>query len=458
MRGYKTLQKEAWPGHLNEPKRPVLVQQASFHCGDCMRTNPRLAQFDSTLSLLRDPYHFVEKQCRRLGTDVFASRLMLQRAVFMHGPPALELFYDPARFVRAGAAPHRLKETLFGQGTVQNLDGAAHHQRKAMFVRLLTESQVALLAERFTLEWKNAVPGWQRQGRVQLYPAIQPVLMRAVCGWADVPVAPEEVDRRTGQVAALFDGAGAVGPRHWRSRLSRKQAEHWLAETVEAVRAGRQQAPTGGVLHTLSMARDGDGGCALLPARTAAAELLNVLRPTIAIAVYITFIAHALHQHPHVLARLRGEASAAAGYVPLFVNEVRRWYPFFPSVVARVKSDFSWGGHAFKAGTRTVFDLYGTNHDARAWTDPAGFRPERFEGGRADLAMLVPQGGGALRDGHRCPGELITIALMAAASNFLARQLRYTVPAQDLAIDERRLPALPRSRFVMSDIGLADNG
>ena len=42
-----------------------------------------------------------------------------------------------------------------------------------------------------------------------------------------------------------------------------------------------------------------------LPLRIASVELLNVLRPTVAVAVFITFAAHALHLHPEWRARFR---------------------------------------------------------------------------------------------------------------------------------------------------------
>lgn len=34
----------------------------------------------------------------------------------------------------------------------------------------------------------------------------------------------------------------------------------------------------------------------------------------------------------------------------------------------------------------------------------------------------------------------------------LAREMTYTVPPQDLTIDLARMPALPRSRFVMANV------
>jgi fatty-acid peroxygenase len=61
---------------------------------------------------------------------------------------------------------------------------------------------------------------------------------------------------------------------------------------------------------------------------------------------------------------------------------------------------------------------------------------------------LVPQGGGDPRTGHRCPGEKITIALLAALVVRLA-ELDYDVPEQDLGISLRRIPARPRSGFVL---------
>ena len=41
---------------------------------------------------------------------------------------------------------------------------------------------------------------------------------------------------------------------------------------------------------------------------------------------------------------------------------------------------------------------------------------------------------------------------MESVTTFLAGQVSYTVPAQDLRIDMRQLPALPRSGFVLSSV------
>lgn len=178
-------------------------------------------------------------------------------------------------------------------------------------------------------------------------------------------------------------------------------------------------------------------------------EVINLLRPTVAISVFITLAAHALHRHPECRRRLQ---AGEAGYADLFVQEVRRFYPFFPAVMARTRRAFEWEGYRVPEGVRVMLDLYGTDHDPRSWDAPDEFRPERFRTWDGSPFTFVPQGGGDHHQGHRCPGEWIAIELMKVAVDFLARDLAYDVPEQDLRIELSRLPALPRSRFVISNV------
>lgn len=45
---------------------------------------------------------------------------------------------------------------------------------------------------------------------------------------------------------------------------------------------------------------------------------------------------------------------------------------------------------------------------------------------------------------------------MKVAADMLGRQMRYDVPDQDLRIDFARLPALPRSRFVIRNVSFVE--
>lgn len=87
---------------------------------------PRDPAIESSVALLGEGYDFIPSRCRRLQSDLFQVRLLLQNTICMSGEEAARLFYDESRFQRAHAAPRMLQKTLFGQGGVQGLDGAAH--------------------------------------------------------------------------------------------------------------------------------------------------------------------------------------------------------------------------------------------------------------------------------------------------------------------------------------------
>ncbi|MFC0002692.1 cytochrome P450 [Micromonospora siamensis] len=401
---------------------------------------------DSSVAFLREGYRFIGTRCDRYGSDIFTTRLLLAPTICLRGRAAAELFYDPERFVRAGAMPKRAQRTLTGVGGVQGLDGPAHTDRKAMFMSLMTPAAVRRLGQLFADEWRARIPVWERSGVVGLYDEVGRILTRAVCAWAGVPLAERDVVRRTDELHAMIDGPAALGPRHWRGLLARRRGERWAGELVRQVRSGALPTPADGALRVIAEHRDAGGRP--LPRRIAAVELLNVLRPTVAVDRYVVFAALALHDHPLWRDRVR----AGDDVTECFVQEVRRTYPFFPVAAARVRRSFDWQGHHFPKGRRVLLDLYGTDHHPDVWPEPERFHPERFTGWRDDAYGFVPQGGGDHLGGHRCAGEWLTIELMKQAVTLLTTAMRYEVPPQDLALDLGRMPTLPPSGFRITDV------
>ena len=404
--------------------------------------------WDSTLALRADPYGFISRECRRRDVDLFETRILLRPTTCMTGRAAAQVFYDLQRFRRSGAAPEPLRATLFGKGGVQGLDGVPHRHRKSLFLNALSPARLAALGARVEHDWEAAIDDWSRRTPFRLYEAVQTVLSRSVCAWAGIPLTSTELADRTRQLVLLFDGAAGGPMRHLQARAARRSLERWLGDWIDEVRSGRIDVSPACAVHVVAHHTDEHGQ--LLPARVAAVELLNLLRPTIAVSVYIVFIAHALHHHsPSRLALRRGDDP---GYIERFVQEVRRLYPFFPAVVARVREPFEWSGHVFPRGRRVMLDLHGTNHDPRVWSAPHEFRPERFAADPPSEYGFIPQGGAEPRGNHRCPGEDTAILLMKVAADVLCNRMRYRVPDQDTRIDMKRLPALPRDGFMIADV------
>jgi fatty-acid peroxygenase len=181
----------------------------------------------------------------------------------------------------------------------------------------------------------------------------------------------------------------------------------------------------------------------------AAVELINILRPATAISWFVAYAAHALHRWPEWRQRL-----ADPGIGTAFAHELRRWYPFVPFLGALARRDQDFAGVPVESGGLVLLDVYGQHHDAHWWDEPAEFRPERFADRVIDPFTLIPQGGGDTRTGHRCPGEDLTVEILRTLAPRLAR-MRYRVPAQDLGISLRRIPAHVAGGFVVDDVSAA---
>jgi fatty-acid peroxygenase len=405
---------------------------------------PRDQQFGRTLAFLRDPYRYISKRCHELNSDLFQTKVFLRSGICITGPVMAELFYDETRFKRSGVAPRRFQKTLFGEGGVQGLDGPAHQHRKRMFMSLMTPERISRIGTLSAEQWAVYANKWSQSDQVALYHETCELLTKVACAWAEVPLRDSEVAARTRELTAMFDYAGSIGPKHWRARIARKRAERWIIDVIQKIRTRQLIVSDDSAAHIIAMHTDLAGE--LLSSQVAAVELLNVLRPIVAVGVYLTFGALALHKYPACRQLLQ---TGADDYPHLFAQEVRRFYPFFPAVGAKVRDDFEWNGYRFPKDTPVLLDLYGTNHDARTWADPHQFQPERFRKWDGNPFNFIPHGGGDHYVNHRCPGEWIAVELLKVEAEFLTKKVSYEVPEQELAIDFARVPALPRSKFII---------
>ncbi len=410
---------------------------------------PRLPELDSTAGFLADGYEFGRRRFTQLGTDAFRTRLMGRPVTVIFGAAASRRFGDGRHFSRERALPSTVQHLLQDVGSVQTLQDGAHHHRKSLFIEVLQPAQLARLKDRFAEEW------WEVRARADGSPISVPdasavALTRAALAWCGLPVHHVDTARLSRYLVSMFENAARVGPAHWQARARRRRTERWAREAIELVRSGglrvAEDAPVAVLAGHADAPQPGDAGGRPLPVDVAAVELLNLLRPIVAVSRFLAFTALALIEHPEWRVPVREDGHGGdRGRVRWFVDEVRRTAPFFPVVGGTARTPFDWHGGRIEAGDWVMLDLWATNHDPRIWEDPDRFDPDRFAGWSGDPDTLIPQGGGFLEEDHRCPGEGATIALMSEfATSFATAQVE--VPEQDFSVDLRRFPAIPADR------------
>ena len=205
---------------------------------------PPSGSADDAIALLHDGYAYGTRRFRRLGTDAFRTRLLGRPTVVMRGREASSVFGDHRRMSRSGAIPRSVMHLLQDEGSVQSLEGPAHHHRKAVFLHLLDDDGAARLADASGAAWEAAAQ--RASGRtISLYDLAVDVLTRAALDWIGLHPDATDVDRLGGALAEMVDAAPALGPRNWGARLRRRRVERWAASLVRDARAGTLRAPAG---------------------------------------------------------------------------------------------------------------------------------------------------------------------------------------------------------------------
>lgn len=383
---------------------------------------------DSTLNFWREGYLFGQNRFERFGTDALRTRLLGRPITILRGVEAARFFYEGDRFTRTGALPISVVHSLQDEGSVQTLDAEDHRRRKERFTSVLDERGNEDLVEAFDSQWRGAQRRWTGN-TVEFLPEINAVLLDAVLAWLGIEEARQTRARLTREVAAMIDGAGSFGPRNWWGRYLRQFTEEWAVRTVREARAHSNGLVT-------ALVRDLDDD-------VAAVELLNIVRPVVAVGRFIAFAALALHDGP----AWRGHLARQPGRAHEFAQEVRRLSPFFPVIAGLAREEADFNGMDFSRGEWVMVDLFATNHHPRYWRDPWVFDPSRFT--QEPEEQIVAQGAGEIATTHRCPGEPATVALLERAVQLLAG-VYWTMPEQSLHTGLERFPAAPGGRLLLS--------
>ncbi len=388
----------------------------------------------------------------RAGARAVPMRLLGRQALLVRGAEGVATFYDNDRIARHGAMPAFVQETLFGHGSVHSLDGTEHRHRKATFVDVAYEdAAVEALKPLLEREWRAERDEWIAGGDRSAYDAAAGALGRAIMHWAGLPGTDEALTRWSARMAQIVDGFGApYSPSFPLAAANRAWSDRHARKLIEAVRGGELDAPEGSALRAWAWHRDEND--LLLPANLAGIELQNCIRPMVAVARFVAFAAKELHDRPEWRDRIaasveeRGGALVDDPVAVAFAQEVRRTAPFVPVLPGWATTDIEVDGEVVPKGGRVVLDILGTNTDDRSWERAGAFDPSRFLGvdDYEAIDTFIPHGGAGVATGHRCPGEKLAIAGLAAAAAALSDP-RVRILDEGLEVNRRRLPTKPAS-------------
>lgn len=399
---------------------------------------------------LDEGYLLLSELRKEAKAPVVKARLLNKEVIAIYGKEAAKKFYDPRNFKREGAMPKIVLKTLFGENGVQTLDGQAHEHRKTIFMDLMTPKR---MEEYHRILDKNLTRKLDRQqGQFELFDLAKDVLFCSICEWAGIDLSQltkKEVDQLAEYQISMISSAVTNPATHIKGIDNRKKSEKWAQSLIENARINPVAGKEDVALYAFAKATDDHGE--LLPIDVAAVELLNVIRPTVALTVWIALMGHALFSRPDIYQRLHAEFDQLKDS---FIQEMRRYYPFFPMLPAFAIQDVEVDGYLIPKDSWVVLDLYGTNHDDRMIETPEVFRISRYLGKEKHISYdeeydMIAQGGGEFKTMHRCAGEWITLHTLRVFSDQLVNKYQFSIPEQDWSIPMNQFPTYPKSKALL---------
>lgn len=384
------------------------------------------------------------------NAPVVKARLLNKEVIAVYGQEAAKKFYEPNNFKREGAMPKLVLKTLFGEEGVQTMDGQSHEHRKTIFMNLMTPKRMEDYHQIVDKNLSEKLD--QQQGEFNLFDLSKDVLFRSICEWAGIDLSKipkEEVEQLADYQISMISSAVTNPATHIKGVENRKKSEKWAQSLIEDARIHPVANKEEVALYAFANATDEQGE--LLPINVAAVELLNVIRPTVALTVWIALMGHALFSRPDIYQRLRAEFTQLQDS---FIQEMRRYYPFFPMLPAFATQDVEIDGYMIPKDSWVVLDLYGTNHDERSIESPEVFRISRYLGKEKHISYdeeyeMIAQGGGKFEAMHRCAGEWITLHTLRVFSDQLVNKYEFSVPDQDWSIPMNQFPTFPNSKALV---------
>ncbi|WP_198617357.1 cytochrome P450 [Staphylococcus canis] len=405
-----------------------------------MNKIPKDNGLDNTLKIIKEAYTYVPCRLEEMQTKIFETRALgMKKMVVISGKEAAELFYDNSKISRKGTLPKRIVNTLFGKGAIHTTEGKVHVDRKALFMSLMTTENLKYLRELTRQYWFNHTQYMENKKNVNVYEEATLLLTKIGFRWAGLKFTHEEAVQNAKDMDLLIDSFSTLGQSpsgYKKAKQARARVEAFLEKQIKAVREGEQYVAPNTALYEFAHWKDLNDKP--MDLHLCAVDLMNIVRPLVAVNRFITYAVKALIEYDQE--RLKLQVTHDSNYAYKFAQEVRRIFPFVPFLPGRLKKNVKFDGYKLKKGTFVLLDIFGTTHDPELFENPYQFKPDRFEHWDGSPFDLIPQGGGDFYTNHRCAGEWMTVIVMEEVIQYFANKIDFDAPAQDLSVKLDQFP------------------
>ena len=406
---------------------------------------------------LRNVFRFLEERQSRHG-NVFKSRVLGRRIVFLAGTEGAEAFYDSANISRANAHPYPFVD-LFGGVNMEMYDGPRHLALKSMALTAFDLGAITgylpdmqRLIEAHLSRMAEAV---EVSATAELRRLAIDAISRNVMGLVPGPATDAVAQDYAAVLKGLLSFPLAIpGTPYGRARAARNR----LFERIRGVIAERRARPGDDGLSRILGAKAADGR--VYTEDEAALEVHHIIIAGFIVYALMAEAVRRLAEQPALRARCAREIRehAPAGALTMdalaklrltttVILEAKRFAPLVPLAFGSARRTFTCGGYTVPEGWTVYLALSLINRDAMIYQDPARFDPDRFGPGRAEHRKhpmaFIPQGAEP-PTGHRCLGLDYSTILATAFVTLLVRSYDWELPSQNLEYDWQRVPPEPK--------------
>ena len=246
-------------------------------------------KLNETKELINKGYNLLRELREDVNAPVVKAEFLTKDITVIYGEEAARKFYNPEIFKREGAMPEPVLKTLFGEGGVQTLDGKRHHHRKNYFMDLMTPERMEDYRKILN---KNLTEELDKQhGEFELFDLANRVLFTSICEWSGINLEnydSKSLEKLAHNQISMISGAVTSPADHIRGITDRNHSEQWAQDLIKEARKNPVPGKEDLALYVFANATDYDGE--LLPVEVAAVELLNIIRPTVALTVWMALM------------------------------------------------------------------------------------------------------------------------------------------------------------------------